>query len=61
MKTQSNVQESEANTRLIATAPELLNKLIELVDDLKDNYILGDDPLYSSLEEAEEIIKRATE
>jgi hypothetical protein len=45
---------------LLEQRNEMLNLLTILVDEMKDNYILGDDPLYPTLEEAEQIIKKAT-
>lgn len=48
----------EANAMLIKEAPDLFWMLVDIVDTLKDNYILGDEPFYSTLEEADLMIKR---
>lgn len=52
-----NLEEYEANAKLIAAAPDMLINLIRLVDRLEENE-LGD---LNAVKRAKEVIKKATE
>lgn len=46
-------------SELLKQRDEFKNLLIEMVDELEDHYVLGDEPFYAKLEEANALIKKA--
>lgn len=58
-----NMEEQEANARLIAAAPDLLvalQNLVEIANDLIERNHSCNEVAYAYLEEAREVISRAT-